>query len=128
MVNEGRMLRRLSTVRDSRTAAPGARLQRLVDDLGSTLLEVIEAPGPLDAVVTGVTIFDPHDDLVVSPGELVPGVGIAAGAELPGLVRRLGQLRAAGLVVKAPGEVSGRLRDEVRRDGVPVRARWWMLR
>ena len=101
-------------------AAPGARLQQLVDDLGSTFLEVIEAPGPLDAVVTGVTIFDPHDDLVVSPGELVLGVGIAADADLPSLIRRLGRLGAAGLVVKAPGEVSGRLRDEVRRDGVPV--------
>jgi hypothetical protein len=101
-------------------AVSGARLQRLVDNLGTTLLEVIEAPGPLDTVVTGVTIFDPHDDLLVSAGELLLGVGVAAEVDLLDLIRRLGRLRAAGLVVKAPGEISERLRDEVRSHGVPL--------
>jgi len=99
---------------------PGVRLQRLVEDLGTTLLEVIEAPGPLDAEVTGATIFDAHDDLLISPGELVLGVGVATQAATSDLIRRLGKLRAAALVVKAPERVSADLREAVRVHGVPL--------
>src|ERR1700733_8401034 len=99
---------------------PGVRLQRLVEDLGTTLLEVIEAPGPLDAEVTGATIFDAHDDLLISPGELVLGVGVATQAATSDLIRRLGKLRAAALVVKAPERVSEDLREAVRVHGVPL--------
>jgi len=100
--------------------ARGVRLQRLVDDLGTTLLEVIEAPWPLDTEVTGVTIFDPHDELLMPPGEILLGVGVATEADMAGLVGRLERLRAAALVVKAPGMVSDGLREEVRRHGVPL--------
>ena len=99
---------------------PGIQLQRLVDDLGVTLLEVIEAPGPLDAEVTGAAIFDAHDDPLISPGELLLGVGVATEAEMTALIGRLGKLRAAALVVKAPTEVSAGLRDAVRAHGVPL--------
>jgi hypothetical protein len=101
-------------------ALPGARLQRLVDALGTTLLDVIEAPGSLDAEVTGVTIFDPHDDLLISPGELLLGVGVGTDAEITDLIRRLGRLRAAALVVKAPGTVTDRLLEAVREYDVPL--------
>jgi hypothetical protein len=99
---------------------PGVRLQRLVEDLGTTLLEVIEAPGPLDAEVTGATIFDAHDDLLISPGELVLGVGVATQAATSDLIRRLGKLHAAALVVKAPEQVGADLREAVRVHGVPL--------
>src|SRR5580704_11794576 len=99
---------------------PGVRLQRLVEDLGTTLLEVIEAPGPLDAEVTGATIFDANDDLLISPGELVLGVGVATQAATGNLIRRLGKLHAAALVVKAPEQVSAELREAVRVHGVPL--------
>ena len=99
---------------------PGIRLQRLVDDLGTTLLEVIEAPGPLEAEVTGATIFDAHDDLLISPGELLLGVGVATEAEMSDLIGRLDKLHAAALVVKAPVEVGAGLREAVRAHGVPL--------
>lgn len=99
---------------------PGVRLQRLVEDLGTTLLEVIEAPGSLDAEVTGATIFDANDDLLISPGELVLGVGVATQAATGDLIRRLGKLHAAALVVKAPERVSAELREAVRVHGVPL--------
>jgi hypothetical protein len=97
-----------------------ARLQHLVDDLGTTLLEVIEAPGPLDAEVTGVTIFDPIDDLLVSPGDLLLGVGLAAEADITALIRQLSVPHAAGLVIKTPDAVSDALRDTVRSNEVPL--------
>ena len=99
---------------------PGVRLQRLVEDLGTTLLEVIEADGPLDAEVTGATIFDAHDDLLISPGELLLGVGVATQADMTDLIRRLGKLHAAALLVKTPDEVSLPLREAVRAHGVPL--------
>jgi DNA-binding PucR family transcriptional regulator len=110
----------LDKVANSGMPRPGAQLQRLVDDLGTTLLEVIEAPGPLDAEVTGVTIFDAQDGLLISPGELLLGVGVTAEAEITDLIRRLGQLHAAALVVKRPDSVSAGLRDTVRAHGVPL--------
>jgi len=110
----------LGKVGNTGVALPGARLQRLVDDLGTTLLEVIAAHGPLDAEVTGITIFDPHDDLLISPGELLLGVGVAAQAQMTELIGRLGKLHAAALVVKAPDEVSAAVRDAVRAHGVPL--------
>jgi hypothetical protein len=99
---------------------PGVRLQRLVEDLGTTLLEVIEADGPLDAEVTGAAIFDAHDDLLISRGELLLGVGVATQAEMSELIRRLGRLHAAALVVKTPDEVSPPLREAVHAYGVPL--------
>jgi len=99
---------------------PGIQLQRLVDDLGTTLLEVIETPGPLDAEVSGVAIFDAHDDLLISPGEVLLGVGVATEAEMTALIERLGKLRAAALVVKAPEAVSAGLRETVRVHGVAL--------
>ncbi len=101
-------------------ALPAIQLRRLVDDLGTTLLEVIETPGSLDAEVTGVAIFDAHDDLLISPGELVLGVGVASQAEMTALIERLGKLRAAALLVKAPQEISPGLREAVRAHGVAL--------
>jgi DNA-binding PucR family transcriptional regulator len=113
-------LRILNRVGNSGIALPGARLQRLIDGLGTTLLEVIEAHGPLDVEVTGVTIFDAHDDFFISPGELLLGVGVATQAEMASLIERLARLNAAALVVKAPHQVSAGLRDAVRTYRVPL--------
>jgi hypothetical protein len=96
------------------------RLHELIDDLGSTLLEVIEAPGPLDTEVTGVTIFDPNDDLLVSPGELLLGVGVAAQPAIDALLRRLAVVRAAALVIKTPEQAGDSLRQAARAHGVPL--------
>jgi hypothetical protein len=100
--------------------APGAKLQRLVDALGTTLLDVIEAPGPLDSEVTGVTIFDAHDDLLIAPGELLLGVGVVADADITDLIRRLAKLQAAALVIKAPETLSDAVMAAVREHGVPL--------
>ena len=69
----------------------GIPSQRLVDDLGTTLLEVIEAPRPHEAEVTGAAIFDVHYHLLISPGELLLGVGVATQAEIYPPDRAAGQ-------------------------------------
>jgi sugar diacid utilization regulator len=99
---------------------PRERLQRLVDDLGSTLLKVLDATGPLHAEVTGVVIFDPHDDLLVAPGELVLGVGVEGEAETVALVERLAALQASALVIKTRSRPGPGCYESVRRHGVPL--------
>lgn len=99
---------------------PRERLQRLVDELGSTLLRVIHAPGPLDAEVTGIAIYDPHDDLLVAPGELVLGVGIGDGAQTAALVERLAALQVSALVIKTRGEPGADCAASARAHGVPL--------
>jgi hypothetical protein len=99
---------------------PRERLQRLVDELGSTLLRVIYAPGPLDAEVTGIAIYDPHDDLLVAPGELVLGVGVGDGAQTAALVERVAALQVSALVIKTRGEPDPDCAASARKHGVPL--------
>jgi len=99
---------------------PRPRLQRLVDDLGSTLLRVIHAPAGLDDEVTGIAIYDPHDDLLVAPGELVLGVGVGGGEETAALVERLAALRVSALVIKTRGQAAPAWCDSIREHGVPL--------
>jgi hypothetical protein len=99
---------------------PRERLQRLVDELGSTLLRVIHAPGPLDAEVTGIAIYDPHDDLLVTPGELVLGVGVGDGAQAAALVERLAALQVSALVIKTRGEPDLGCAASAAAHGVPL--------
>ncbi|MGI5490174.1 helix-turn-helix domain-containing protein [Microtetraspora malaysiensis] len=96
------------------------RLQQLVDDLGATLLEAITPTESLDTEVTGITIYDPHDELPICPGELVLGVGVATEAEINSLITRLGPAQAAALVIKTPGQPSNEIRDMTRRHGLPL--------
>lgn len=96
---------------DTEKKTARVRLQRLVDDLGGTLLEVIEGAQALEAEVTGVTIFDPRDELVIWPGELVLGVGLNSEVEIIDLIRKLGAARAAALVIKTPTHIGTAVRD-----------------
>jgi hypothetical protein len=50
------------------TNRPRASLRRILEDLGSTVLDVAASPGELDAEVTGVHIYDPLDELLLPAG------------------------------------------------------------
>ena len=97
-----------------------SKLSRVLDDLGRTLLDVVASPGDLDAELTGVLIYDPDDDLVVSPGELVLGVGVRDAESVVDLLRRLGERGAIGLVVKHPVETSEAVIRAVRESSVAL--------
>lgn len=97
-----------------------SRLSRLLDDLGRTLLDVVASPGDLDGRVTGVTIYDPGDELAVEPGELVLGVGVHGADAIVDLLHRLGTTRAVGLVVKHPVTPDPAVVTAVRDTGVAL--------
>ncbi len=100
------------------TTRPRASLGRILQDLGSTVLDVAAAPGDLDAEVTGVHIYDPHDEPMVAPGGIVLAVGVRGADGVRALLERAP--RAAGVVVKLPVEVDERVRAAVTGTGVAV--------
>ncbi len=100
------------------TTRPRASLRRILDDLGSTVLDVAAAPGDLDAEVTGVHIHDPLDEPHVPPGGIVLAVGIHGAAGIRALLESVPA--AAGVVVKLPVDVDDGVRAAVAETGVAV--------
>lgn len=97
---------------------PRATLRRVLDDLGSTLLEV--AAGSADPLTTvdGVVIHDPLDPPPVPERALVLGVGVSGAAATAALLRELGATRAVGLVVRVPVAVDEAVRAAAEQTGV----------
>jgi hypothetical protein len=111
----------------SATRRPRANLQRILEDLGRTVLDLAASPGRLDAEVTGVAIYDPLDELDLSPGGMLLGVGINAhdagqADTICSLLDRMGMAGAAGLIVKAPVALDERVRAKVLETGVAMLA------
>ncbi|MEU6410552.1 helix-turn-helix domain-containing protein [Microbispora sp. NPDC046933] len=100
------------------TARPRASLRRVLEDLGSTVLDVAASPGDLDAEVTGVHIYDPLDEPPLQKGALVLAVGVDSAERIRALLDAAGP--AAGVVVKQPVEVDEPLRAKVLETGVAV--------
>ena len=100
---------------------PRASLRRVLEDLGTTLLELVCGQPDLDDDdVGGVVIHDPLDDLVLPPRALVLGVGVQDPVELARLLDHLGSHRAAGLVVRAPVAATEVVTAAAARSGVPL--------
>lgn len=95
-----------------------AGLRRVMDDLGSTLLELVR--GDPDAVpeVAGIAIHDPMDRPVLPPAVLVLGVGLSDAEEIIELLRELGEHRAAALVLRSPVALTPDLTDAADAAGV----------
>ena len=100
---------------------PRASLRRVLEDLGTTLLELVCGQPDLDDDdVGGVVIHDPLDDSVPPPRALVLGVGVQDPVELARLLDHLGSHRAAGLVVRAPVAATDVVTAAAARSGVPL--------
>ena len=100
---------------------PRASLRRVLEDLGTTLLELVCGQPDLDDDdVGGVVIHDPLDDSVPPPRALVLGVGVQDPVELARLLDHLGSHRAAGLVVRAPVAATEVVTAAAARSGVPL--------
>lgn len=100
------------------TDRPLASLGRILQDLGSTVMDVAASPGDLDAEVTGVHIYDPLDELLVPPGGILLAVGVHGAPEICDLLRSANA--AAAVVVKLPVEVDEQVRATVLETGVAV--------
>ncbi|MYW02716.1 PucR family transcriptional regulator, partial [Streptomyces sp. SID3343] len=81
---------------------PQAVLGRIIDDLGSTLFEVVAGVPDHERQVTGVLIHDPRDEPARLPGAIVLGVAVYDAEAVTALVRRAGELGAVAVVVRGP--------------------------
>ena len=94
---------------------------RILDHLGSTLLDLV-AGDPDDAAaksgVRSVVIHDPLDDMTLPPRALVLGVGVSGGRQTSELIREVARQDAAGLVVRAPALVTDEVLAAAAETGV----------
>ncbi|MFI6599651.1 PucR family transcriptional regulator [Nonomuraea sp. NPDC050536] len=95
-------------------------LDRMLDELGATVLDPVAGDPPSAGEVTGVTVLDPHDDLVPAHGALVLGVGVRSPGRAADLLRRLAPARACALVLRAPIRVTPEVRAAVEESGVSL--------
>lgn len=98
--------------------APRLSLLRVLDDLGSTLLEVLAGQVATARDITAMTIRDPAEPLVVPAGAVVLGVGVHGPDEVPALLGDLGKAGAAALVVHSPLAVDADIQAAVDESGV----------
>ncbi|MFI6478228.1 PucR family transcriptional regulator [Nonomuraea sp. NPDC050663] len=97
---------------------PRASLRRILEDLGSTVLNVAVAAGDPDTEVTGVHIYDPLDDLAPPAGSLLLAVGVESASRIHELLALTPS--AAGLVVKQPVDVDDGVRQAAASTGTTV--------
>ncbi|NDL58900.1 PucR family transcriptional regulator [Phytoactinopolyspora mesophila] len=99
---------------------PRATLGRVLDDLGSTLLEVIAGRIDAGTEVGGVVIHDPLDPPELPANALVLGVGLAASDEIVKVLHDIGASGGVGLVVRAPIETAAEVHEAVEHTRVAV--------
>ncbi|MCO1655654.1 PucR family transcriptional regulator [Pseudonocardia humida] len=102
------------------SARPRTSLGRILDDLGSTLLDLAHGDPDRHADIGGVVIHDPLDRPVLPPRALVLGVGVEAPDQVVALLRRLGTEGAAALVLRAPVPLTAQVRTAADATGVAV--------
>ncbi|WP_026876479.1 helix-turn-helix domain-containing protein [Jiangella gansuensis] len=97
-----------------------ATLGRVLDDLGSTLLEVVAGRVDPSRSIGGVVIHDPLDPPAMPDNALVLGVGLAGPGEIAEVVRAVAADGAAGLVLRLPVDVDAEVRKAVAEEGLVV--------
>jgi hypothetical protein len=102
------------------TPRPRASLARVLDDLGATLLDLVDGDTAGTDDIGGVVIHDPVDTPVLPAHALVLGVGIDDPDDVARMLVSLGEQEAAALVVRAPVPYTPEVRDAVESSGVPL--------
>src|SRR5579859_1214715 len=114
-------------------AAPAATLARLLDALGSGLIEVISAPRGLQLAVAEPVIFDPVAGQIATTDDLVLAVGVDATTPLAlDAVEAARRAGACAVIMKTGGQVPGLLARAADAAGValleiPVATSWAQL-
>ncbi|MFG6280269.1 helix-turn-helix domain-containing protein [Microbacterium sp. 5K110] len=102
------------------SASAGVPLNKVLGELGTTVVELALGRVQPTSTVSSVTIFDPLDPSLIIPGSLVLGVGVAGGEPTLELVRQLAERRAAALVLREPVSVDRDAAAVLDSAGVPV--------
>jgi hypothetical protein len=100
--------------------AAGASLARLLDDLGTTFLELAHGDVAVARGIGGVVIHDPLDPPSLPPRALVLGVGVDSAADVVPLLGGLGAGGASALVLRAPVPLTPEVRAAADAAGVAL--------
>ncbi len=98
------------------TCSP-ASFGRVLDHLGTTLLDIAAGQPDPTVEIGGVVIYDPLDEPALPPRALVLGVGVHSSEQVAALIDTIGARGGVGLVVRAPALVDKAVRDAVARTG-----------
>lgn len=101
-------------------AGAGASLVRLLDDLGSTFLDLAHGDVARAPAIGGVVIHDPLDPPSLPPRALVLGVGVDAATDVVRLLGVLGPGGASALVLRAPVPLTPEVRAAADDAGVAL--------
>ncbi|MGW8328934.1 PucR family transcriptional regulator [Streptomyces sp. NPDC055897] len=99
---------------------PARSLSRVLEDLGSTFLDLLHGDAGKAIEIGGVGIHDPHDEQHYPDGAIVLGVGAHGPDEIAGLLRHVRDQRAVALVVRGPVEDADDLAPVVGETGVAL--------
>lgn len=99
---------------------PRASLGRVLDDLGTTLLELVHGSPDGLQDIGGVVFHDPLDEPTPPQHALVLGVGVQGSDAIADLLLDLGRQRAAALVVRAPVATDARVRAAAQKSHVAL--------
>ena len=102
------------------SSKPRASLGRVLDDLGATLLDLVEGDPEAVDEIGGVVIHDPVDVPVLPHKALVLGVGLDDPEQVAALLGELGRADAAALVVRAPVPMTPAVRAAAQASGVAL--------
>ncbi|HEY4452715.1 MAG TPA: helix-turn-helix domain-containing protein [Pseudonocardiaceae bacterium] len=104
------------------TGRPRASLGRVLDDLGTTLLELVHGESGHDdgTEIGGIVIHDPVDEQQLPARALVLGVGLSEPDQIARTLRDLATHQATALVVRAPIPADAGLRTAVEATGVAL--------
>ncbi len=99
---------------------PRASFGRMLDDLGTSLLELAYGVASSELEVSGIVIHDPTDAPEIPAGSLVCAIGLPDTESIIELLRGIGDRGAAALVVRAPIPESDLLAAASDETGVAV--------
>ena len=97
-----------------------ATLGRALEDLGSTLLEVVHGEPDLAEEIGAVVIHDRLDSSALPLRSLVLGVGVGGSEEISRLLIELGKQHALGLILRAPVAADEAVIAATVQSGVPL--------
>ncbi|MBC9716579.1 helix-turn-helix domain-containing protein [Streptomyces sp. TRM66268-LWL] len=104
------------------TGRPRAGLGRVLEDLGTTLLDLVCGDPDSAGAIGGVVIHDPLDEPVLPRRALVLGIGVHTADETVRLLGELGAADAAALVVRAPAPADPAVTAAAEAAGVALLA------
>ncbi|MFJ7200299.1 MULTISPECIES: PucR family transcriptional regulator [unclassified Streptomyces] len=104
------------------TRLPRAGLGRVLEELGSTLLDVVCGDAERAGDIGGVVIHDPLDEPELPDRALVLGVALREPDDIARVLTRLGERGAVALVVRAPVVADEVLAKAVASSGVVLLA------